>query len=125
MSHDPSKGSFHGWLLSVVQNGLNHQDRMAHAPGQFDDDTEFRLPSREPNPAVVSEACDERALLRSAIEQLRSKLTEKTYRIVEARLVEGREYDEIAAQVGLTVKRVRDRYSRAIIFLRAKLKRPP
>jgi RNA polymerase sigma factor (sigma-70 family) len=122
-SHDSAQGSFHGWLMSVARNGLNRQDRGAHVVSQFDDDAEHWLPSREPDPVIPCEAGDERAILKAELESLRVTLTKTSFRIVEARLVGGREYADIAAELGLTAKQVRDRYSRSVVGLRTRLRR--
>jgi RNA polymerase sigma factor (sigma-70 family) len=121
--YDPERGTFPTWLSTVVRNAMTDQDRASHAPGHLDDELERRLPSREIEPPTACEQTEARTAVKSAIEAVRSKTSETTYRIVHDHWIEGKPYNQIAADLGLTVKQVRDRHHRAVGILRAILAR--
>ena len=120
---DPEHGTFPSWLSTVARNTMTDQDRASHALGHLDDELERRLPSRETEPPTACEQAEVRTAIESAIEAVRSRTSETTYRIIHDHWVEGKAYKKIAADLGLPVKQVRDRHHRAVGILRAILVR--
>ena len=111
-SYNPERGSFRSWLFTVVRNAMTDQDRAFHALGHLDDELERRLPSRETEPPTACERAEVRATVALAVEAIRSRIPKTTYRILYDHGVEGKPYEAIAADLGLSVKQVRDRYYR-------------
>ena len=91
---------------------MTDQDRVSHTPCQLDDEFERRLPSRETDPSTACEQAEVRTAVKSAMEVIRSRTSATTYRILHDHSVEGKPYEVIAADLGLSVKQVRDRYYR-------------
>jgi RNA polymerase sigma factor (sigma-70 family) len=121
--HDPSRGSFPSWLVTVILNALNAQDRRGHELGQLADEAARRQRSREADPAEACELSDKQMTTKAALEEFRPGLSEKTYRIVQSHWLDGKSYADIAAAMGLTARQVRDRDRRAMVHVRAKLER--
>jgi RNA polymerase sigma factor (sigma-70 family) len=105
----------------VVRNALTDQDRATHALGRLDDEHERRVPSRETEPPIACEQAELRTAVESALEAARSRTSETTFRILHDHYVGGKPYKEIAAELGLSDKQVRDHYSRTLDILRAVL----
>jgi RNA polymerase sigma factor (sigma-70 family) len=117
-SYDPERGPFANWLASLLRNALIVQDRYSHPLEQLNDETERLLPGRESEPANAFEQLDSRQDLANAAQEIRALVPEQTYRVIRAHWVERKDYEEIAATTGLTVKQVRDRHHRAVKKLR-------
>jgi RNA polymerase sigma factor (sigma-70 family) len=118
---DPERGPFPAWLHKVVRNVLNVEDRDSRLWRQLDEELGLRVPSREEDPAAACEELDDRMMLRAALEQVRHHISETNYKILQSHLVDDKSYADIAAGLGLTAKRVRDRYNRALVSIKAKL----
>jgi RNA polymerase sigma factor (sigma-70 family) len=119
--YDPRRGSFPAWLACVVRHALDDQDRRHHPPRQLIAEVELSLPGREEDPAELCQQCHRRQEVRSALQTLRSQVSEQNYGIIDAHWIEGKSFGEIAATLGIPVKQVRDHHRRAIEKLRALL----
>ncbi|MCY2986353.1 MAG: sigma-70 family RNA polymerase sigma factor [Planctomycetota bacterium] len=101
------------WLYTVVRNKATDVLRrcLRHPASGLDSavDAGHEPCSREPDPAAVSEAAWERALLQTALDELRSKFPAINYRLLEMRMLEGRSEIETAAALQLTPEQVRRR----------------
>jgi RNA polymerase sigma factor (sigma-70 family) len=77
--------------------------------------------ANEPNPAEVCQRKCENALLAKAMAELRTKVSRRSYRLLEMRLVENRSVREVATAFGLTPEQVRSRQYRVLRKLRARM----
>lgn len=77
--------------------------------------------AREPDPADLYERQWENAMLRTAVDELRSSVSELSHRVLHMRLIEDRDVATVAETLGLTLEQVRYRQHRAIKKLRARL----
>jgi RNA polymerase sigma-70 factor (ECF subfamily) len=118
---DPARGGAGSWLLQIALNKLAD----AHRRG----DAERRAHERAGPPplAAAGEAArvDELLSLPGAGDAgpLLATLPDEQRRAVEARVVEERGYDEIAAELGLSQAAARQRVSRGLTTLRTRLRR--
>ncbi len=112
--YDPRRGPFPNWLAICIRNALTDQDRTHHPLGHLDRESEQRLPGRELDPKIAYERIQEQRRVRAAIEILATAISNTNYRIVHARLIEGKTFAEIAPAVGLSMKQVRDRHHRTL-----------
>lgn len=108
--YDPRRGSFRGWLFTVVRNRLTDHFRAAarreHGSGDSD---QWRVVSDQ----LVSEtdsaewdAAYERQLFDYAARHVRADFAETTWSAFWETAVEGREGRIVAAELGLTVAAV-------------------
>ncbi len=78
-------------------------------------------PGNDPDPADVYERQWESAMLQTAIEELRTEVSELNYRVLQMRLLEGRDVAEVAAALDVPLARVRYCQHRALSKLRARM----
>jgi RNA polymerase sigma factor (sigma-70 family) len=115
------KGSARGWVFAIAANEL----RQAQRRGVVEDRARRRL-ALEPivldddGVARVEQIIDEGALLR-ALQELPA--AERT--AVEARIVDEREYADVAADIGCSQSVVRQRVSRGLRKIRAAIEESP
>jgi RNA polymerase sigma factor (sigma-70 family) len=121
--YDPQRRSFPSWLGRLVRNALATQDRSHHAFCRLDAEIARQLPDREADPPTLYEQCQTRREIASAMDELRSKIPEVTYRIAYAHWIEEKSFGEIATRLDLPVKQVRDRHRRALERFRRILSR--
>jgi RNA polymerase sigma-70 factor (ECF subfamily) len=104
------------WLLTIARNELTDSVRR----GLVADDTRRRLAMEpiellDPDLAAVEDAtADEDVLI-----ELRESLPDDQFRALTARVIDGREYVEIARELQTSPSVVRKRVSRALALLRA------
>lgn len=109
----PERPGLRAWLYTIVRSKatdflrsrLRHQARgldSALAPGD-------EPCGREPDPAAALEHQWQRAMLQTALDELRLRVPEINYRLLVMRVLEGRSEAETAASLQLTPEQVRHR----------------
>jgi RNA polymerase sigma factor (sigma-70 family) len=123
---DPEQGSIHGWVMTLARHVLIDQERLhsSHPTASWHADEVDRLPSPDPGPARLCELHEAQERVRGALAELRSQVSEASYRILHQHWIEGRSFATIAHDLGLTPKQVRDRHARMLRKLRPLLTRP-
>ena len=108
--YDPRRGSFRGWLFTVVRNRLtDHWRAAARDVCGSGDSSQWRQASEQ----LVSEsdsaewdAAYERQLLECAAQQVRADFSAATWSAFWQTAIEGREGKVVAEELGLTVAAV-------------------
>ncbi len=108
--YDPRRGSFRGWLFTVVRNRLTDHWRAAARVERGSGDSSLW---RQTSEQLVSEsdsaewdAAYERQLLEYAAQQVRGDFSETTWSAFWQTAVEGREGKLVAEELGLSVAAV-------------------
>ena len=114
LQYVPERGSFRNWFTVLSKNVLAQQHRSDRPLRHLDDESEQRIASREADPTIVVEEDQRRRRVRSAIEALRATTSPTNYRIIHDREIGGKSFAEIAENLHLTPKQVRDRHHRAM-----------
>jgi RNA polymerase sigma-70 factor (ECF subfamily) len=123
LEYDPRRGSFRGWLFTVVRNDLrtflDRRRRQARAAGGTDAQ---RLLDQQPAPGGDPEALwqeeYERRLFRWAADRVRQDVAETTWQAFWQTAVEGRGAREAAGALGLSVAAVYMAKSRVLARLK-------
>ncbi len=111
---DPRRGRFLSWLYTLVRSKAADQVRgrarhpaanLTHAAG-----AELRGPDADP--AAEYEMHRQQTLVHAVLDELRQQVSERSYRVVYLRWIEGRTIPEIAAALNLTPQQVRFRSHR-------------
>jgi RNA polymerase sigma-70 factor (ECF subfamily) len=111
LDYDPRRGSFRGWLFTIVRNELCdfHNARRRHVPGSGDSDTQRRL-EQQAAPGDGQESLWEREwerqLFACAAEQIRRDFTASTWQSFWLTAVGGKSGKEVAGQLGMTTAAV-------------------
>lgn len=108
--YDPRRGSFRGWLFTVVRNRLtDHWRASARTERGSGDSSQWRQESEQ----LVSEsdsaewdAAYERQLLEFAAQQVRGDFSDATWSAFWQTAVEGRDGKSVAEELGLSVAAV-------------------
>jgi RNA polymerase sigma-70 factor (ECF subfamily) len=109
LEYDPDRGSFRGWLLTVVRNKLRDFHERRHIPAAGDTDAIRRL-QEHPAPQF-----DEDALWRQeyrqrlfgwAADHVRPTVEESTWQAFWQTAVEGKKASEVGRNLGLSVAAV-------------------
>jgi RNA polymerase sigma-70 factor (ECF subfamily) len=124
LEYDPRRGSFRGWLFTIVRNQLrdfrDQPRRLLQASG---DAAVQSLLDARPAPESDEEGDWERdhrrRLLAWAAEQVRPQVQEATWQAFQQTAVEGRPGKEVAERLGLTLAAVYLAKSRVMARLRA------
>jgi RNA polymerase sigma factor (sigma-70 family) len=111
LDYDPERGSFRGWLFTVVRNRLRDfwAGQGRQCPGSGDTDTQKRLqelPAPEEDEEVVWVQEYERQLFRWAADQVRKDFQESTWQAFWQTAVDGRSGKEVAKALGISVAAV-------------------
>jgi RNA polymerase sigma-70 factor (ECF subfamily) len=110
LDYDPGRGSFRGWLFTVVRNKLrNFLDARRHqVQGSGDSGVEelLRQQPTPPDPEDLWEQEYERRLFTWAAEQVRATVQDATWRAFWRTAVEGRSGQEVARELNMTVAAV-------------------
>jgi len=109
--YDATRGSFRGWLYSVVRNQVRKMlgRRRAHHHGAGGTEAQMRLEqqlSPERDESAEWNADYEQRMFVHAASQVRGDFKEVTWRAFWATAVEGRPAKEVAAELALTVAAV-------------------
>jgi RNA polymerase sigma-70 factor (ECF subfamily) len=108
LDYDPRRGSFRGWLFTIVRNKLRNlvATRGREIQGSGDTAATDLLEQRTAPEEEQWEADYQRQLLARAVERIRSEFQEKTWRAFRQTAVEGQSGKEVAANLGTSVAAV-------------------
>jgi RNA polymerase sigma-70 factor (ECF subfamily) len=127
LEYDPARGSFRGWLFTVVRNKLRNflEARQRHEQGQGDSAAQAWLEA-QPAPEGEQEALWEREyeqrLFAWAADQVRGGFQDATWRAFWLTAVENRSAREVAAALGLSLGAVYIAKSRVLARLREQIR---
>jgi RNA polymerase sigma factor (sigma-70 family) len=113
---DPGRGSASGWLYAIAHNKLADSRRRGYA--------EDRAMRRLGMDRVTVDEADRRDIAylgETTVVELLSALPEEQRHAVRARVVEDRDYGDIAGELDLSEPAVRKRVSRGLSMLRRRL----
>jgi RNA polymerase sigma-70 factor (ECF subfamily) len=119
LDYDPRRGSFRGWLFTVVRNKLRNflEARQRQVQGSGDTGVQEAL-NEQPTPADRPEAewdrDYERRLFGWAAEQVKNTVQEKTWQAFWQTAVEGKSGQDVARALGMSVAAVYLAKSRAM-----------
>ena len=127
LDYDPRKGSFRGWLFTVVRNKLHNfrADRRRHGQGTGDTAAHELLAGQVApgdDPAALWEQECERQLFTWAAEQVRGQVQPATWQAFWRTAVEGQSGPEVAAALGMSVAAVYLAKSRVMARLRERVR---
>jgi RNA polymerase sigma factor (sigma-70 family) len=100
------------WLYEIAKNACIDEARRRQRSQEVpieQEDSGYRLPSREPSP----DACFERGQRLAGLNAAFQGLSEQQHRVLALRELEGRSYSEIAAKLGMSVAIVESTLLRA------------
>ena len=111
LDYDPRRGSFRGWLFTVVRNKLRNFLAAQKRPGRVtgDTDTQQRLqevPAREEDQTDWWDQEYERRVFAWAAEQVRGAFQDSTWQAFWQTAVEGKTGPEVARALGMSVAAV-------------------
>ena len=111
LDYDPRRGSFRGWLFTVVRNKLRNFLAAQKRPGRGTGDTDAQqqlqeLPAREDDQTAWWDQEYERRVFAWAAEQVRGHFQELTWRAFWQTAVEGKTGPETARLLGMSVAAV-------------------
>jgi RNA polymerase sigma-70 factor (ECF subfamily) len=121
--YDPRRGSFRGWLFTVVQNRLRNYlaARQRHPQGTGDTAVQRRLdqqPGDQEDPAALWDRAYEQQLFAWASDQVKPRVTEHNWLAFWRTAVEGQSTQDVAEQLALSVAAVRLAKSRVMAQIR-------
>jgi RNA polymerase sigma factor (sigma-70 family) len=120
--YDPQRGSFRGWLFTIVRGKLSDFLGRRDVCRGTGDSATHRLLEAQPAPDEDSTAWDaeyEQRLFAWAAQKVRSQVREATWQAFWQTAVEGRPGKEVAEELGLSVPAVRLAKSRILARLKA------
>jgi RNA polymerase sigma factor (sigma-70 family) len=128
LEYDPQRGSFRGWLFTVVRNRLlrfwSRQSRAGRGTG---DSSHVRhleeVPSREDVPDAAWDREHERCRFAWAAERVRDQVQPSTWAAFWKTAVEGASGQKAAAELGITVAAVYLAKSRVMARLKEQVRR--
>lgn len=122
LEYDPQRGSFRGWLFTIVRNKLRNFLASAQRrwQGSGDTDAQRRLEAL-PDPEGNWDREYEQRLFAWAAEQVRGEFEEKTWQAFWQTAVEGRAAGEVSQALGLSVGAVYIAKSRVLARLRSQV----
>ncbi|MDB5174691.1 MAG: polymerase sigma factor, sigma-70 family [Phycisphaerales bacterium] len=122
---DRARGSFGTWLYAVVRNkAADMARRRARQPSMSLSAPEAPDPGDvRDDPARLCEQRAERAAVRGALGEMKSRSSEQTYRVLHMRYLEGKGVGEVALALGMTPGQVWTREHRIKRNLRGLLEK--
>jgi RNA polymerase sigma-70 factor (ECF subfamily) len=126
LEYDPARGSFRGWLFTVVRNKLRnfHTARRRHEQASGGSDARDWLEEQPGKDDPQAEQWDreyEERLFHWAAEQVRGGFQEATWRAFWQTAVEGRSPSEVGEELGMSVGAVYIAKSRVLARLRQEI----
>jgi RNA polymerase sigma factor (sigma-70 family) len=124
LNYDPARGSFRGWLFTVVRNKLRNflARNGRRCRGSGDSSAREILESvAAPEDSSVWDMEYERRLFTWAAEQVRGSFEDPTWRAFWLTAVDGKEPNEVAATLKMTVGAIYIAKSRVLSRLRKKI----
>ncbi|MCI0378069.1 MAG: sigma-70 family RNA polymerase sigma factor [Gemmataceae bacterium] len=126
-SYDPARGTFRGWLFTVVRHLLTKFGKRLHAPGQGTGDTEalHRLEQIADSAEEMSALWDaehERQLYAWAADQVRREVQDSTWQAFHATAVLGQAPAQVAQNLGMTLAAVYLAKNRVMVRLKARVR---
>jgi RNA polymerase sigma-70 factor (ECF subfamily) len=122
-AYDPERGSFRGWLFTLIRNTLRNFLASAQRRGRGSGDTAMHdMLAQQPAPKEESDFWErehERRLFAWAAERVRREVHATTWDAFWQTAVEGKDPREVAEQVGMTVANVYLAKSRVMARLKA------
>jgi RNA polymerase sigma factor (sigma-70 family) len=111
LDYDPKRGTFRGWLFTVVRNKLRDflaaQKRPGRATGDADAQRQLQeLPARDEDQSIWWDQEYERRVFDWAAEQVRGVFSESTWRAFWQTAVEGQTGPQAARTLGMSVAAV-------------------
>jgi RNA polymerase sigma-70 factor (ECF subfamily) len=128
LEYDPRRGSFRGWLFTVVRNLQRNflLSRQRHTRGSGDTNMQALLeaqPDREEGLASEWEQDYEQRLFAWAAEQVRAVTREATWQAFWLTAVEGKSAKQVARMLGMTPGAVYVARSRVLARLKERIQR--
>lgn len=111
LDYDPRRGSFRGWLFTVVRNKLRNFFAAQKRPGRGSGDSDARqvldeVPAREQEQTAWWDEEYERRVFAWAAEQVRGHFAESTWQAFWQTAVEGQTGPQAARSLGISVAAV-------------------
>ena len=111
LEYDPRRGTFRGWLFTVVRNKLRNFLAAQNRPGRGTGDTDAQhrlreLPAREEDQAAWWDQEYERRVFAWAAAQVRGSCQESTWQAFRQTALEGKSGPEVARALGMSVAAV-------------------
>ena len=127
LDYDPTKGSFRGWLFTVVRNRLRDwiDSQRRHPRGSGDTGEQELLeaqPDRDHEAAAQWDREYQRRLFSWAAEQVRIDFDNSSWRAFWATAVEGTSPKDVAAELGMSLGAVYIAKSRVLARLKEKIR---
>ena len=127
LDYDPRRGSFRGWLFTVVRNRLRdfRERRRRQVQGSGNSGVQQLLNEQPTPPGGPEEDWDreyERRLFTWAAEQVRPSVQEATWQAFWRTAVEGQSGQEVAQALGMTVAAVYLAKSRVMARLKQEIR---
>jgi len=126
LEYDPARGTFRGWLFTVVRHKLSNFGvaQRRHQPGSGDTDLNRRLeqhPAPTADEAAAWESEYERQLFTLACEQVRRDFQESTWQAFWRTAIQGTSGKQVAGDLGITSAAVYLAKRRVIARLRQQI----
>jgi RNA polymerase sigma-70 factor (ECF subfamily) len=121
--YDPARGSFRGWLFTIVRHKLQNflASRQRRHQGSGDSAVQERLDEQaapEPEESALWNKECERELLARAVERLRGSFHDSTWQAFWQTAMEGKKARQVAANLRMSVAAVYMAKSRVTALLR-------
>jgi RNA polymerase sigma-70 factor (ECF subfamily) len=123
LDYDPNRGSFHGWLFTVVRHKLQNftAGPQRRFQGTGDPEVQARLEQQaapQPDEAGLWEQEYERQLLARAMDQVRAHFEESSWQAFSQTTLDGRKARDVAESLGMSVAAVYMAKSRVLAQLK-------
>jgi RNA polymerase sigma factor (sigma-70 family) len=130
LEYDPRRGTFRGWLFTVVRNKLRNflLHRQRHGQGSGDSAVQELLAEQPAPPENLEELWErecERQRFAWAAERVRGEVQEATWQAFWRTAVEGERGQEVATALGISVAAVYLAKSRVMVRLKQHLEHCP